>query len=79
MPTEKAKWKLHKDAASWFEQILETAPYKTAAVQPLTFHLLNHPNKIRKIRRVQLGKKEQSHKGRPPQEHLHMDTLLLAD
>ena len=29
---EKARWKLHKDATCCFEQILETAFYKTAAV-----------------------------------------------
>ena len=28
MLKEKARWKLHKDAACCFEQILEAAPYK---------------------------------------------------
>ena len=32
---EKAWWELHKGAAYCFVQILEAAPYKTAAVQPL--------------------------------------------
>ena len=37
----------NKDAACYFEQILEAAPYKTAAVPPLTSHLTNHPSKTR--------------------------------
>ena len=36
----------HKDAVCCFEEILEAAPHKTAAVQPLTSHLVNHPNKM---------------------------------
>ena len=35
--------KLHKDAACYFEQILETAPQKTAATWSLTSHLANYP------------------------------------
>ena len=35
-------------AACCFEQILEAGPYKIAAVQPLTSHLANHPNKMNK-------------------------------
>ena len=38
----------HKDAACGFEQILETGPYKTATVRPLTSHLVNHPKKVNK-------------------------------
>ena len=30
------------------KQILEAAPYKTAAVQALSSHLINHPNKMAK-------------------------------
>ena len=37
----KFTWELHKDAWCCFQQILETAPYKTAAVLPLTAHLTN--------------------------------------
>ena len=33
---EKAWWELHKDAACYFKQILEAAPYKTAAVPPIS-------------------------------------------
>ena len=36
---KKPRWQLHKDALSCFEQILEAAPNKIAAVCPLTFHL----------------------------------------
>ena len=43
---EKARWEIHKDIACCFEQKLEAAPYKTAAVRPLTTHLTNHPSKI---------------------------------
>ena len=42
-PKERATWELHKDAACYFEQILEVASYKTAPVQPFTSHLSNHP------------------------------------
>ena len=30
MPGEKARWELHKDAATYFEQFLDAAPSKTA-------------------------------------------------
>ena len=35
---KKARWEQHKNAASCFEYILEVAPRKTAAIQPLTSH-----------------------------------------
>ena len=41
-PEKKTRWKLHKDATCGFEQILEAAPHKTAAVQLLISHLTNH-------------------------------------
>ena len=46
------KWlekNLYKDAECYFEQILEAASYKTAAVRPLTSHLTNHPSEVSKI------------------------------
>ena len=49
MPGEKARWVLHKDAVCCFEQILKPAPYKTAAVWPLNFHLINHPRRTRPV------------------------------
>ena len=33
------KWELHKNATDYFEQSVEATPYKTAAVQPITFNL----------------------------------------
>ena len=45
---EKARWKLHKNAACCFEQILEAMPRKTATVRPLTSHHTNHPSKMNK-------------------------------
>ena len=45
---EKAKWELHKNAICYFERILEAAPHKTAAVQPLTSCLANHSSKTKK-------------------------------
>ena len=39
---KKDRWELHKNATFCFEQILEAAPHKTAAVEPLTSHLTNH-------------------------------------
>ena len=41
MLEEKARWELHKDDACYSEQILETAPNKTAE-RPLTSHLTGH-------------------------------------
>ena len=42
-PSQKAKCKLHKNAAFYFEYILEAAFLKTAALRPLASHLRNHP------------------------------------
>ena len=53
---EKAKWKLHKNAACCFERILEAAPYKTAVVRPFISHLANYPQKTRKTCLPVLGK-----------------------
>ena len=44
---EKAKWELHKDATSCFEQFLEAAPYKTAVVHLLTSHHTSHTRQTR--------------------------------
>ena len=46
---ENASWELRKNASCCFEQIQEAAPHKTAAIQPLNSHLLNHTNKQNKI------------------------------
>ena len=43
---EIARWEQYKNAACYLEQILEAAPYKTAAVQPLTSHLTRHMGTI---------------------------------
>ena len=48
MLEEKACWGLHKDAACYFEKILEIAPHKTAFVQSLIFHLANHSSQMNK-------------------------------
>ena len=42
---EKAWWELYKNAACYFEQILEAAPHKTAFVLSLTADHSNHPSK----------------------------------
>ena len=47
-PAGKAWWELHNDAAYCFEQILESAPYRTATVGPFTSHLTNHPDGMNK-------------------------------
>ena len=44
---KKLKWKLNKNAACYFEQILEATTHKTAAVRPLTSQLKNHPRRTR--------------------------------
>ena len=59
-----------------FEQILEATPYKTAAVWPLTSHLMNHPSKINKTLLVTAVEVRTSHK---LQWTSTMDTLVLAD
>ena len=41
---KKAWWKLHKNAASNIEQVLETAPHKAAAVRPPTTYHENYQN-----------------------------------
>ena len=45
---QKVRWELHKDVVCCFEQILEAAPHKTAAVWPFASHLSNNPNKTNK-------------------------------
>ena len=35
---------LHKNAASYIEQVLEAAPYRATAVLPPTTHHGNYPN-----------------------------------
>ena len=46
---EKARWELHKNDTSYFEQILEAKPHETTAARPLTSHLKKHPYKTKKI------------------------------
>ena len=58
---KKALWKIHKNIMCCLEQILEAARYKTALVRPLTSHLTNHRNKMCKIWRALLVKKEQTY------------------
>ena len=48
MPRKSAKWKIYKDDAYCFEQILEAEAHKTATVRPLTSHHITHPNKTNK-------------------------------
>ena len=45
---EKDRWELHKNTVCYSEQILEVAPYKTAAIRPLTSHLTNYLSKVNK-------------------------------
>ena len=56
IPGEKTRWELNKEAACCFEQILEAAPHKTAAVRPLTSHLTKHSNNTSKTCWVLLAK-----------------------
>ena len=58
IPGEKARWEVHKNAACSFEQILEVAPYRTAAVWPLTSNLTNHPRKMSKTCWAMLERKD---------------------
>ena len=61
-----ARRELNKNAACCFEEILEAALHKTAVVQPLTSHLINHPNEMSKTCWVLLGKRVQTHKQHSP-------------
>ena len=40
---KKAKFKLHKNTAYYFEQILEASPFKTVGLQPFTANRTNNP------------------------------------
>ena len=42
---KKGRWKLHKNAKSYFHQNLGAAPHETKAVRSLTSHLINKPSK----------------------------------
>ena len=63
---EKARWKLHKNAMCYSEQILEETTHKTAAVQPLTSHLTNHSNKTNKTCEALLEKSGRTRERRSP-------------
>ena len=81
---EKAKWKLHKNAAHCFEPIQLATPNKTATVQPLTSHFTNNLSKTSKIcRRALLEKQGWSHQLcsliNITGDFLHMDEPLLAN
>ena len=49
---EQARWKLYKNITCYFKQILEATPLKTAALRPLTPHLINHPIHVRHCWRI---------------------------
>ena len=51
---EQALEEFHKNATSYIEQILEAAPHDSTAVQPLTSHHTDHPNKTNKTCRTML-------------------------
>ena len=54
---ERARWELHKNAIFCFEQILEEAPYKTAAVESSLYSYgLLHMNMLMLLTRRHTGK-----------------------
>ena len=59
---EKARWKLHKNATNYIEQILEAIIHETTAVRPLTSYLKNHLSMISKTCGTLLQKQGQTHK-----------------
>ena len=63
---KKAQWELHKNAKCHFEEVLEAAPYKTAAVQPLISHLANDLRKTSKTYWTLPEKWERTYKWRCP-------------
>ena len=77
MLEEKSRWELHKDAAHCFEQILEAAPYKTAAVQPLTSYLTNHLNKKKMLGNA--GEVRMNQCSTFSTGLLHVDAPVLSD
>ena len=68
-PEEKARWELHKALACYFEPILEVTPFKTAAVQLFTTHLINHVEHCWRNHDKQCS----------PKRFIHRDTLVLAN
>ena len=74
MLEEKVRWELYKDVACCSGQILEAAPYKTAAVQLLTSHLTNHPSKTNEACLAMLENQGRTYKRLSP-----IDTPVLTD
>ena len=48
MPKEKAEWELHKNGTYCYEQILEVASVRAAAVRPPASHFANYSSKTNK-------------------------------
>ena len=59
MHREKTRWELHKNAASYLEQIPEATPHETTAVQPHTTYFKSYPSNMNK---TLLEKQGQTHK-----------------
>ena len=55
-------YELHKNAACFFEQILEAAPQKTVTIWLFTSHLINYLSKTSKTCWALLKKQGQTHK-----------------
>ena len=65
----------YKNAAYYFEKILEASPYKIAVVRQFASHLTNHPIKLNKM----LEKQGWTHKQHFPVDSYTMDIPVLAD
>ena len=74
MHEKKSRLEQHKNASCYFEQILEAAPHKTAAVRSLTSNLTIHSSKMIKKFSALLVNKELI--SRVLQ---YMDTSVLAN
>ena len=59
---EKARWQLHKNAASNTEKVLEATPHKTPTIRPPTSHHKNYPSQTNQTRRTLLEKQGRAHK-----------------
>ena len=79
MHGEKARWKLHKNATCYFQQILEATPNKAAAVWPLTSHLTSHSSKTNKTCVTLIEKQRWTHKQHSSMDLQYMDVSVLAN
>ena len=68
-----------QNAMCYFEQILEAATHKTAAVSPLASHHTNHPSKLNTVLLATAREAETNSLVMFSYGFLHMDVSVLAN